>query len=173
MKIKADELRQRMYCIVLYNLSPIQQGIQSAHAIVEYINKNYYTGQYVRWAETDKTIVILNGGSSIKLKEHMDYLRENQIVEFATFVEPDLYNGITAICFLADERIWDRETYPDKLPLNDLVNQVFDLNRLPPSANSLNIPAIYQEFDLEAFKDQIGGEKNFLLKEFLSKFRTA
>lgn len=158
------ELRQRMYSIVLYNMSPIQQGIQTAHAIVEYAQSYFLSVEYQRWANVDKTIIILNGGSSIKLKEHMDYLIDNQIVDFAFFKEPDLYNGITAFCFLADERIWDREKYPDSLP--------------PIKGTDLGggisvVPAIHRYFDVEAFKEQIGGEKNFLLKEFLSKFRTA
>jgi hypothetical protein len=29
-------VKLKMYCIVLYNLSPIQQGIQALHAVVEY-----------------------------------------------------------------------------------------------------------------------------------------
>jgi len=108
-------LEQRMYCLTLYNLSPIQQGIQSAHAIVEYGLGFGHTDEYQRWAGVDKTIIILNGGSSIKLKEHFDYLLNNQLVDnIAFFKEPDLFNGVTAICFLADERIWNREKYPDR-----------------------------------------------------------
>jgi hypothetical protein len=157
-------LRQRMYSLVLYNMSPIQQGIQTAHSIVEYAQAYFQTLEYQRWAQVDKTVIILNGGSSIKLKEHIDYLIDNQIVDLAFFKEPDLYNGITSVCFLADERIWDRETYPDRL--NELEG-----HELP--GGGMIIPAIHRVFDINAFKERIGGEKNFLLKEFLSKFRTA
>lgn len=160
MEEQEEGLRQRMYSIVLYNLSPIQQGIQSAHAIVEYAQRHFHSPEYQRWATEDKTLIILNGGTSITLSQHMNYLRENEIVKFEMFNEPDLYNGVTAFSFLADERIWDREKYPDRLsPLE--------------SSSEFMVPAIYRVFDLEVFKEQIGGEKNFLLKEFLSKFRLA
>src|SRR5258706_273658 len=117
MKEETEDTRlvQRIFCLTLYNISPIQQGIQSAHAIVEYARAFGHTEEYQRWSGVDKTIIIKNGGSSIKLKEHMDYLIDNQLVDLAFFKEPDLFDGITAVCFLADERIWDREKYPDKL----------------------------------------------------------
>lgn len=162
MEEQKEELRQRMYSIVLYNLSPIQQGIQSAHAIVEYAQTYFLSPEYQRWANFDKTLIILNGGSSIKLNEHLNYLRTNEIVELKEFKEPDLYDGITAFCFLADERVWDREKYPDTLP--PIGYSIGDLHV---------VPAIHRVFDIEGFKEQIGGEKNFLLKEFLSKFRLA
>jgi hypothetical protein len=159
-----EGLRQRMYSLVLYNMSPIQQGIQTAHAIVEYAQAFFTTQEYQRWAQVDKTVIILNGGSSIKLKEHMDYLLDNGIVDFAFFKEPDLYNGVTSVCFLADERIWDREKYPDSLP---------PLKGTDIGGGLSIVPAIHRTFDMDGFKESIGGEKNFLLKEFLSKFRLA
>lgn len=152
-----------MYSLVLYNMSPIQQGIQTAHSIVEYAQSYFQTLPYQRWAQVDKTVIILNGGSSIKLIESLNYLIDNQIVDLAFFKEPDLYGGITSVCFLADERVWDREKYPDTLP---------DIGYDLPGGGRI-VPAIHRVFDVEGFKQQIGGEKNFLLKEFLSKFRLA
>jgi len=161
---QTERLVQRMYCLTLYNLSPIQQGIQSAHAIVEYASVFGQTQEYVNWAGLDKTIIILNGGSSIKLKENMDYLIDNQLIDLAFFREPDLFNGITACCFLADERIWNREKYPDKLmPLES-----------PNIGGGVEgTLAIHRVFDESAFIDRIGGFKNFQLKLFLEKFRLA
>ena len=57
-EIKISELEQRMYCLVLYNLSPIQQGIQAAHAIVEYANAFHNSIEYQKWAQVNKTIII-------------------------------------------------------------------------------------------------------------------
>lgn len=162
--MEEKDLIQRMYAIVLYNLSPIQQGIQAQHAITEYAQSFFNTVQYQRWAQVDKTTIILNGGSSIKLEESFKYLVDNQIVDLAFFKEPDLFNGMTAIAFLADERIWDREKYPDRLP---------DISTTDLNTGITIVPAIHRVFNVEAFKEQIGGEKNFLLKEFLSKFRLA
>lgn len=152
---QTERLVQRMYCLTLYNLSPIQQGIQSAHAIVEYARVFGHRQEYLNWSGEDKTIIILNGGSSIKLKEHMDYLINEQLVDLAFFKEPDLFNGITACCFLADERIWDREKYPD---------------RLPPLEDD---EEPYRIFDQAAFVEQIGGEFNHRLKLYLEKLRLA
>jgi len=33
-------------------------------------------------------------------------------VELATFHEPDLGDQLTAVVFLVDERVWDKEKYP-------------------------------------------------------------
>ena len=163
-EIKISELEQRMYSLVLYNMSPIQQGIQTAHAIVEYSNAFQQTIEYQKWAQVDKTIIILNGGSSITLKEHIDYLIENKLVDFAFFKEPDLYDGITSVCFLADERIWNRKKYPDRLE---------PLEGTDIGGGVQMIPAIHRIFDQEGFVERIGGESNHNLKLFLEKFRKA
>jgi len=153
-----NTLVQRMYCLTLYNISPIQQGIQSLHAVVEYANHYGDTPSYKRWANVDKTVIILNGGSSISLESHILNLKAIG-VDLAVFREPDLFNGITAVGLLADERIWDREKYPDRLPPLEPINGL--------------TPAIHREFDLEFFKKSIGGEMNFQLKEYLSKLKLA
>lgn len=76
-----------MYGLVPYNISPIQQGIQFGHAVVEYgqmikslkmsydgrvmlklksqnDDKYKMVGQYDDWADNWKTFIILNGGTS-------------------------------------------------------------------------------------------------------------
>ena len=101
MKPKQKDLR--MYCITLYNLSPIQQGIQSAHSIVEY-NKNCDEAGfalYAEWASQHKTIIILNGGTTQTLDQYHKDL-EKIGVEVAHFREPDLGDVKTAIAFIVD-----------------------------------------------------------------------
>jgi hypothetical protein len=164
-ELSISELEQRMYCLVLYNLSPIQQGIQAAHAIVEYANAFQNTIEYQKWAQVNKTIIILNGGTSGTMKTHMDYLIDNQLCDLAFFKEPDLYNGITAISFLADERIWNREKYPDEWA------SVAKHNELSKRGDMML--ALGHVFDQNAFVESIGGEKNHQLKLFLEKFRLA
>ena len=117
-------LEQRMYGLVPYNLSPIQQGIQFGHAVVEYSLNHYsYTEQkgsnpYSQWAHYDKTFIILNGGTTNKNEDRYGTLNiaESELyamgVELATFHEPDLGDQLTAVVFLVDERVWDREKYP-------------------------------------------------------------
>lgn len=123
-------LKQRMYNLVLYSLSPIQQGIQSYHAGIEYALKYGDTEEYKQWAKKDKTIIILNGGTSNKeghsvydyssltafgtMETYYSTLFENHI-PFACFYEPDLNNCTSAIAFLVNEKVWDKEKYPDTL----------------------------------------------------------
>lgn len=108
-----------MYGMTIYQLSGIQAGIQFAHAIVEYANVNFYDIEYINWAKIDKTVVLLNGGTTNNsisdqgsINMHLQYLK-NLNVKVAEFYEPDLGNQLTAIAFLADERVWDRKKYPD------------------------------------------------------------
>jgi hypothetical protein len=57
-----------MYGLVPYNLSPIQQGIQFGHGVIEYSLDVYevppFNKIYQKWAKEDKTFIILNGGTT-------------------------------------------------------------------------------------------------------------
>ena len=118
----AERLKQRMYGLVPYNISPIQQGIQFGHAVVEYsLNQKIKasTVKYDQWAYNDKTFIILNGGTTNNNKERYGTLNNAKInlhslgVEIATFHEPDLGDQLTAIVFLVDERVYDYLQYPE------------------------------------------------------------
>ena len=112
----------RMYGLVPYNLSPIQQGIQFGHAVVEYAQANFTKGDYQRWAKYDKTFIILNGGTTNSrryngkyvgsLNEHVKSLGEMDVNK-ATFHESDLGDCLTAVVFLVDDRVFDQEAWPD------------------------------------------------------------
>ena len=135
-----NKLELRMYGLVPYNISPIQQGIQFGHAVVEYgqkmkiiglLNNEHLGGhnqslntQYNDWADNWKTFIILNGGTtnnktSLKdglpfgsLNNHLLTLMDNN-VEFAQFNEPDLGDQLTAVVFIVDERVFNRKEYPN------------------------------------------------------------
>ena len=92
----------RMYFLTLYNLSPIQQGIQCGHAALEYVSK-YKNQEYVwDFINNHKTWIILNGWTSLSILDHIKFL-ENNNIEHATFQEPDLWWITTAVAFIADE----------------------------------------------------------------------
>lgn len=114
-----------MYTLAMYNLSPIQQGIQSAHAIVEYGQK-HDTPAYRQWASKDKTIIVLNGGTSNTgdvhlctstgepipgeaqqgtMEAHADMLG-NIGHDHARFFEPDLNHSLSAIAFLVPASVY-------------------------------------------------------------------
>lgn len=119
------ELQYRMYGLVPYNLSPIQKGIQFGHAVVEYM-RDCYKSEYPgvlnpceKWADNDKTFIILNGGTTNNtsgklgtLNKHVHWLLDNDFI-CSHFSEPDLGDQLTAVVFLVDERVYDRVKYPD------------------------------------------------------------
>ncbi len=120
------KLKQRMYFLVLYNISGIQKAIQAGHAQNEYQLTYGHTEEYEQWSKYDKTWMVMNGGTSnysgtnryndeICVGSMETYLWTlNQAgVPCAPFYEPDLNNATSAIAFLADERCWDKELYPD------------------------------------------------------------
>lgn len=111
--------RYRMYGLVPYNLSPIQQGIQFGHAVVEFANEHFNSLEYKTWAQRDKTFIILNGGTTNMSLDKFGSLNEaefelsTQGIVTANFYEPDLGDQLTAVVFLVDDRVWDRELWPD------------------------------------------------------------
>lgn len=113
----------RMHGLVPYNISPIQQGIQFGHAVVEYGLEFFETPEYQQWAKVDKTFIILNGGTTStrwnlidnyagSLNNHRQLLHDEG-VQFSSFFEPDLGDQLTAVVFLVDDRVWDKVNWPD------------------------------------------------------------
>jgi hypothetical protein len=124
-----NKLEYRMYGLVPYNLSPIQQGIQYGHAVVEYCLANTNKEDFKKWSKHDKTFIILNGGTTNNgfdivtgepkgsLNKHLLMLNKHKI-NFSTFHEPDLGDQLTAVVFLVDERVFDRKKYPNDYDIN-------------------------------------------------------
>lgn len=117
-------MQYRMYFFLPYHLSGIQKGIQAGHAALEYAYKYGNTQEYKSFIENDKTWILLNGGTSRSYNGNFDNAGTlNQIlhslicnqVPTAYFAEPDLNYTLTAVCLLADERVWDFENYPEPL----------------------------------------------------------
>jgi hypothetical protein len=152
-------MKYRLYIFVPYNISPIQQGIQAGHAALEYGVIYGKTKEAKSFIENDKTWVILNGGTTRDssfyvqggtLNEIEIQLRE-YLVNYASFREPDLNNALTAVCFLADERVWDLENYPD-------------YENWWCTADDTNLNTIPSQEKWVLF---VGGEKNAFLRELL------
>jgi hypothetical protein len=176
---KTDKyLEYRMYGLVPYNLSPIQQGIQFGHAVVEYqlntINLKGIEDKYAKWAREDKTFIILNGGTTNRnitklgtLNKHHDTLKNNGVLT-AEFYEPDLGDQLTAVVFLVDERVFNRELYPDFVgtpyPWSAYVNPTDEQYAKWEKENNKNY---------EGWLEKIGGPTNAFLRSFLPQFRLA
>ena len=156
----------RMYGLVPYNISPIQQGIQFGHAVVEYGNTYGNTREYHRWSRKDKTFIILNGGTTNTsnsnygtLNTYDDILGINGIKR-SKFYEPDLGDQLTAIVFLVDDRVFDRETWPN-------YNGVFYADGITPEATQ------HYEWKMKFADTEEEADQILFLREFLPKLRLA
>ena len=106
----------RMYFLVMYNLSSIQKGIQAGHAALEYTDRYSHTPEYKEFYKNHKTWIILDGGTSLDQVANCKYL-EDYGIKYAYFIEPDLNNSISAICFLLDDTEYKPLLDENELPL--------------------------------------------------------
>ena len=163
-----DKRTYRMYGLVPYNLSPIQQGIQYGHGVIEYSLDFGDTPEYQKWAKKDKTFIILNGGTTNgrrfdgdlvgSLNRHGVDLTVNGIKN-SRFYEPDLGDCLTSVVFLVDDRVFDRVTWPeyDGLTYDDGTPD----------------PAEYWEWKMKFSESEIEADKIVWLRDWLPKFRLA
>jgi len=146
-----ENLEYRFYGLVPYNISPIQQGIQYGHAKDEYLieildlliggNEFQYrsleesrniANVFLKWLKEDKTYIILNGGTTNTNPERLGTLNKHALalkelgVMTASFYEPDLGDQLTAVVFIIDERVFNREKYPDMVWSQDLIRMKRD-----------------------------------------------
>lgn len=176
-------LEKRLYFLTMYNISPIQQGIQCGHAQMEYALQYWKDSDFKDWAENWKTWIILNGGTSNdgfgvraalgSMETHLQSLKDAGI-KCAPFNEPDLNWSLTAIAFLVDERVFNNEDYPDLMVFckDKMVNtawlSVFKNGPFDIDEFKLKWPELYKEW-----VEFIGGEKIAFLKFFVKQFRLA
>lgn len=176
-----EELELRMYFFVPYQLTGIQQGIQCGHAALEYADMYYNTDLFKRFVKNHKTWVVLNGGTTNasydfdgapkgSLNRIADLLHENKI-DFESFFEPDLNDALTAVCFICDERVFNKEKYPmfkdylldgyvDGFSYN--MKQEFHSIKYDNLKLQEKFPVHYREW-----VDLVGGEKNAFLKNLI------
>ncbi len=171
-------LEYRMYGLVPYNLSPIQQGIQFGHAVVEYqqntLGLEPMQKIYNKWAKEDKTFIILNGGTTNRNSERLGTLNKHlkQITEMGVkvgiFFEPDLGDQLTAFVFLVDERVFNKELYPDFVgtPYTWPIH-------VKPSEKEYAKWEEANNKNYAAWVERVGGEKNVFLREYLRPLRLA
>ena len=197
-----EKLELRMYRLVPYNISPIQQGIQYGHAVVEYGQMVKYSNkslldQYNDWADNWKTFMIYNGGTSNhsqnryqifdesfvgSMEQNLKTLQENEIT-VATFYEPDLNDMLSGIVFIVDERVFNKDKYPDfdlRKYYGDVKEKMKEAqDELATNPMDPKFPSIYNLLGSNVRKDwddwveSIGGRKNLFLRIFLKNFRFA
>jgi hypothetical protein len=168
------ELEKRMYFFTMYNISGIQKGIQCLHSNDEYSLQND-SPEYQDWKRNWKTVIILNGGSSVSMEDIHNTLTENGI-KHSIFNEPDLNNSLSSIAFLVDERVFDREKYlgyrdwlvEEKERDMALVYSGINLLTTDETALITLLPDHYTRWS-----ESIGGKENAFLKTFISGFKKA
>jgi hypothetical protein len=179
-----EKLELRMYGLVNYQLTGIQQGIQFLHAVVEYGQGVKWSlgtiklDQYNEWADQHKTVILLNGGTTNTngerlgtMNQHHQLLNEKGIYH-SHFNEPDLGDQLTAIAFIVDERVFNKEKYPDF----DFTNKtqitpgygVWSEDVLNPQFLNEN-----EKMRWDSWVQSIGGETNLWLRFWLKNFRLA
>ena len=185
-KVKANSMprksilymEHRMYGLVPYNLSPIQQGIQFGHAVVEYqqsVRKLVpYEAIYNKWAKNDKTFIILNGGTTNNNSERLGSLNQHLAallsmdIPLAEFSEPDLGDQLTAIVFLVDERVFNRTLYPD------FVGTPYPWpSNKKPTERQMSIWQAENDRNYLSWEEKIGGPTNAFLRDYLKPLRLA
>jgi hypothetical protein len=139
----------RMYGLVPRNIGTIDKGIQFSHALQEYNNnmelmKGSIVDDFSTWRLEDKTVILLDGGTSITMEEHIEKLLTAGI-HLGVFREPDLNNMVTGIVFLVPEQVYKKEVFPDFAVGDDFMD----------------------------WFTSVGGETNQYLRTFLSQFRLA
>lgn len=178
-------LERRMYRLVPYNISDIQKGIQFDHAKDDYYNK-YFRDEECFWFRTEWfTTIALNGGTSNEghmvkqgfkeeyyigtMQQHLADLESNN-VKVGVFYEPDLNSMLTAINFIVDERVWDRDLYPDfeQSPAPDVEHLDF-------SSKTMQLNKWSKDNDKQYLNwlGKIGGPQNSFLRTFLKDKRLA
>ena len=162
----------KMYFLVMYNISPRQQGIQAGHCVEEYSDKYHDTELYKEYRKF-KTWIVLNGGTSNdgvvlddssqewwtveinlgSMELYEKYLIENKI-PYAYFHEPDLNYSLSSLCFICDNKVFDWVNYPT-------FEKWIQLN---PSNDEvpLNMDEKYNQW-----VEFVGGEQNAKLKELI------
>lgn len=169
--VKKGNLELRLYGMVPYQLTGMQGGIQYGHAKDIY-SINYDNKQYKDWLHNWKTYIVLNGGTTNTNKHRLGTLNKHVLtlrsfgLKVAEFYEPDLGDQLLGVVFILDERVFDREKYPDFnkwMELNYTAEQIVEANNLKRKKD------IYYRKWLRT----LGGENNLKIRNFISKFKLA
>ncbi len=188
--MEEKQLELRMYFFVPYNISDIQKSLQAGHSALEYAHKFGETELFKEFVTQHKTWIILDGGTTNSerdfedksvgsLNQIGDQLMENDI-NIAWFHEPDLNNALTALCFICDERVFNRKDYPE------FVDWLLNVKMYPESKAAMDAQNIImlktqtsehlQELFPELYKEWvrlIGGVKNVFLRELIKDKKLA
>jgi len=162
------KLELRKYMFVPYNISDKQKGIQAGHSSDLYGQKFKDDDMNIDFIKNHLTWIILDGGTTNNNSERLGTLNQiyNDILEYnsnnndkinvTTFYEPDLNDALTAVCFIADERVFNYDDYIDFRFFIGGDNMAFTYDKLKEA-----FPDSYNIWVNEI----MGGKKNAFLRE--------
>jgi hypothetical protein len=107
----------RCYTFTIFQLSPIQQGIQAGHAAVELTLRGH--DLTLEWARNHKTLVCLNGGTTKDVLDLTTFLANQQNPYPWTYFQESeefLAGIVTSVAIVLPERVFGcaklyRESY--------------------------------------------------------------
>lgn len=171
------ELELKMCFFVLNQLNDLEKGIQCGKSALRYVRK-YATENPIVWEFVDmhEKWEILECPST---NDEYDYDNIvigdlNKIgeslyangVDFSIFRDTNLNNSLTSICFIVDERVFNKEDYPDfENYLMDKISYVTTKEFI----DSQPLKELKESFHVE-YKEWIrliGGIKNEFLRELI------
>ena len=183
----------RMYFFVPYNISGRQMGIQAGHAALRYARLFSADNPEVwDFVDNHETWIVLNGGTmndtrdfegiaAGSMNQIADDLLANDI-QFSYFLEPDLNNGLSALCFLCEEPVFNYSDYPDfvdwlmNMKLNEEGRKQANKKNPELLVRLKLCPDLQQEMFPEYYKEWVrfmGGVKNVFLRELIKDKKKA
>jgi hypothetical protein len=183
-------LELRAYFFVPYNISEMQRGIQGIHAAFRYGRKFAEDETFKNFVDNCETVIMLNGGTTNDERDFEGFAAGtlNQIgdqlndadIPFTYFIEPDLNHALTALCFICDERVFNKKEYPN------FVDYILDIKMYPEARDAAppeNIVMLkmqsdekLQEMFPEYYKEWVrfvGGLKNVFLRDLIKDKKLA
>ena len=169
--------RLRMYSLNMYNISPIQCGIQSAHSNMEYASEYWDNKDFQEWMKYHKTVILLNGGTSNagdksvyglpvakgSMEKHLETLLDNGILA-VPFYEPDMNNCLTSISFIVPDSVYKTSDYKYAAFADMEKNNDFSVYLRKKESGKLSENFL-------RWLDKVGGERNLWLRLYLRNFR--
>jgi len=183
-----NNLEIRMYFFTVFSLNGISKGIACGHAALQYAR--LFSAEHPEvwdFVDNHKTWIILNGGTTNNERDFegipagsmnliADQLQENDIM-FSYFIEPDQNNALNALCFLADERVFNKKDYPD-FPIwitEQNIEKEEDIESLSAITLDTSIDeceCIFPEY-YKLWVRSLGGVKNVFLRELIRNKKLA
>ena len=151
----------RFYSFINFYLSPIQQGIQTAHLVHEMFNKypirtsagvmDTASSDYslYEWSENHKTIIVLNAGVDADIQELFDAFATLDEFPFVEFREDaGLCHARTGVGIVLPETIFNARWVPDAYALSNGYYAYYPENYLTKPETIVRYDATHKYWDL-------------------------